>query len=245
MYKEFLNRWKLRVIGRIPFSRPVIRLLTGSKMSSGGTVLFNNIDFKNRIGIGPGIDKDGQIFDILSDFGFSFINIGPVNSSNVKAIISRLQLKKTDTVISICINGSHSKTFSLSYDFADMFCFDIPDDDITETLNDILDIRLTYDQYKPVLLRLSHELPRAELDRILGFCMLNGVDGIVAANTASVRLIRDIAGTRLHIIGYSGIDSPEKAREFIDSGADLLEITSALMKDSPFVAAKINRHLSE
>ena len=244
MYKQVINRWKLRALSSMPFSRHIIRLFTGNKMSSGSRELFNNILFKNSIGLGPGVDRDGQFFSVLSDFGFSFITLGPVNSSNVKTIINRLQSKKADSVISLCINKDHCRTFSLSYDFADMFSFDIPDDDIIDTLNSILDIRLTYDQYKPILLRITHDLPQSELDNILSYCQLNGVDGIVTAGKASVSYVRSVVGNRLPIIGYGGIKTPESAKEFIDSGADLIEITDGLMKTGPSIASRIYKHLN-
>lgn len=238
MYKQVINLWKLRILSRIPFARPFIRLANGHSSSESGIEVFN-LEFKNRIGLGPGVDKDGQFFNILSDYGFSFTDLGPVNSTNVKAVIRRLQSKSSDTLISLCINRDHARTFSLSYDFADFFDFDIPDDDIIDVLDDILDIRLTYDKYKPVLLRFSHELPRHDFENVLGFCMLNGVDGIIAATPATVKRIHDFTGSRLPVIGYGGIDTPEKAREFIESGASLIEATSGLESTGPSIAGKI------
>lgn len=243
MYKQVIIRWKLRILSNIPFARPLIRLFSGRKVASNPLMLFNDIRFNNITGLGPGIDKDGQYYNVLYDFGFSFINLGPVNSSNVKTVINRLQTTPADPVISLSINQDHARTFSLAYDFADMFCFDIPDDDIIDTLNSILDIRLTYDQSKPVLLRLSHSLPHHDLENILDYCQLNGVEGIVAASTDSVRLVRSIVGDRLGIIGYGGIRTPEKALEFIEAGADLIEITDGLMQKGTSIAAKIQKNL--
>ena len=227
----------------MPLTRPIIRLVNRGTASQNTLELFNNIRFKNRIGLGPGVDKDAQLYNILYDYGFSFINLGPVNSTNVKTVISRLQSKPADPVISICIDHDHARTFSMAYDFADMFSLEIPDDDIIETLNTILDTRLTYDQYKPVLLRISHKLPQSELDRIINYCLMNGVDGIVASQIETVKYVQDLVGDRIPIIGYGGIRTPEKAREFFNAGADLLEITNGLMTDGPSIIGKIQKHL--
>lgn len=234
-------KWRIRILGRIPFARAIIRL--GKKRRAEYARELLNLKFENPIGLGPGLDKDGTLYNTLYDFGFSFIEIGPVNSSNVLTVIGNLQKTPADPFIALCINKDHTRSFSLAYDFADFFDFEIPDNQIESVLDSILDIRLTYDTYKPVLLKLSLDFTQSELERIINFCLLNGVDGVIVAKTDLVRRVNDIVKNHIPIIGYGGIRTPEMAREMIEAGADLIEITTGLVLDGPRIAGKILKHL--
>lgn len=253
MYKQiikFFNRdtafrllkWQIRIIGRVPFARAFVRLANKRSTPSLEREVFNH-KFSNPIGLGPGLDKDGLLYNTMSDFGYSFVDIGPVNSSNIKTAINHLQDSPADTFIALCINKDHVRSFSLAYDFADMFVFEIPDDKITETLDSILDIRLTYDTGKPILLRLTHALPEKEFETIMDYCLLNGVDGVVAAKADYVRSVNEYTKGRIPIIGYGGVRTPELAREMLDAGASLIEITTGLVLDGPTLVKTLLKNL--
>ncbi|MCH4181577.1 MAG: quinone-dependent dihydroorotate dehydrogenase [Prevotella sp.] len=42
---------------------------------------FQGLQFQNRVGLSAGFDKEAQVFDQLSDFGFAFIEIGTITPS--------------------------------------------------------------------------------------------------------------------------------------------------------------------
>lgn len=44
-------------------------------------LLWRNLTFKSRVGLSAGFDKEGEMFDELSDFGFGFIEVGTVTPS--------------------------------------------------------------------------------------------------------------------------------------------------------------------
>ena len=51
--------------------------------------------------------------------------------------------------------------------------------------------------YKPILVKISPDLPFEQVNEILDYCMLSGVDGIVAGNTTRRR--GTTGGTRPYI----------------------------------------------
>jgi len=90
-------------------------------------------------------------------------------------------------------------SFNLMYDFADMFtiCLSYSDNEgnprfqnsvsMTKIADPILDLRLSYDKYKPILVKVNSDIAYDELDAILDYCMLSGIDGIIADGSTLVR----------------------------------------------------------
>ena len=251
---ETAHNLTLRALGllsRIPLATAVLRCIYDCKTTCLEQELFG-LRFPHPVGLAAGLDKNGEYYNELSCFGFSFIEIGspdpqaPIRQSQAsslqapqdKAIINRMGINNKGIrhaidnlnedppgmilVASIAKNSSSSSdeeiqkdyetAFSLLYDFVDMFTLNIscPNVEGVQSLQDVsflsdivdplLDLRLCYDVYKPVLVKVSPDLPFEQLDEILDYCMLSGIDGIVAGNTttsrdglsASPELIREI-----------------------------------------------------
>ena len=165
------------------------------------------------------------------------------------------------------IVADYDKCFALLYDFADMFVINAsisynykrsPLED-PETLSDVMDVilerRLTMDRFKPVLIKISPDIPADQLEPILSYSMASGVDGIVAGdvyrnnekqfakNLALVRRIKEFTKGRLDIIGCGGILSPADAREMIDAGASLVELYSGIFYEGPVLVRKTLNYL--
>ncbi|MBQ9400458.1 MAG: hypothetical protein IJU27_07455 [Bacteroidales bacterium] len=228
----------IRFTGRFRFLRGIHRLSHLRNRSTLPSEVFN-ISFGNPIGIGPGLDPNGQLYNTLSDYGYSFAEIGPVGPGNVMEVINNLRNNPPDPIIAILVSKDHARTFSLAYDFADMFVIEAPDNDIMDIMEDVLDTRLSYETYKPVLVRIMHDFPESQLREILGYCQLNGVDGAVVAKPSNVRKVVEITGGRFPVIGYGGIRTPESAKEMLDAGASLMEITTGLVLDGPDLITKL------
>lgn len=238
-----LKLFNLKFLRKIPGITKLVSLRFSDSKPQKHIHLFN-LDFCGQMGAGPGVDKDGTLFNLLQEYGLSFVEIGPVNGTNVISIIDNIRKARNHNIISMCIRRDHLRAFSLAYDFVDMFDIEVPYQNATEVLGEILETRLTYDSYKPVLLRLVGEIRDEDISEILDYCLFNGVDGIVAATEDRVRKIVQYTSNKLPIIGFGGIRSPEAAESMLKAGATLIQITTALILDGPSTIRKINRHLN-
>lgn len=65
----------LRILRRIPFARPLVRLLYKRSYPSLEREVFG-LRFPNPVGMAGGLDKNAECYNELSDFGFGFVEIG-------------------------------------------------------------------------------------------------------------------------------------------------------------------------
>ena len=65
----------LGIIRHIPFARKIVRAIYGTDCRGLSREVFG-LRFKNPVGLAGGLDKNGEHYNELSDFGFSFIEIG-------------------------------------------------------------------------------------------------------------------------------------------------------------------------
>lgn len=71
---EDIHKISFKLIPLIPKSIKKIYSIEDEKLNRE----FFGVKFKNPIGIAAGFDKDGVIYDHLSDFGFGFVEVGTV-----------------------------------------------------------------------------------------------------------------------------------------------------------------------
>ncbi len=227
----------LIILRYLPFSKYIIRFI----YSYNNTKLEREImgmKFKNPIGLAAGFDKNCQVYNELSDFGFGFIEVGSltpneqlgnpkprlfrlikdkaiinrmgINNKGVKYAINNLKNRDKRTIVGANIIKStitpmdkapydYEKTFSQLYDFVDYFvvnvsCPNVKDitslqniSSLSEIIDRLLVLRKYYDDYRPILLKISPDLPREELDDIIELILASGIDGIVASNTTISR----------------------------------------------------------
>lgn len=141
-----------------------------------------------------------RIFCISKDK--ALINRIGCENKGVHYVIDMLRKEKPKTIVAANltqqsnsvqedISKDFEKTFSLLYDFVDMFILNIPNpcigsmsdliDNISEVCDSLLDLRLYYDEYRPILVKLSVDIPRVKVDEVLDYCMRSGIDGIVVS----------------------------------------------------------------
>jgi len=182
------------------------------------------------------------------------------------------------------ISSDYQKAFSLLYDFVDMFTVNVsrPNADgllevqdrnaLADIIDPLLELRLCYEHYKPVLVKFSPDTPLEQLDEMIDYCMLSGIDGVVAGDTtrrldilkarnkpaagylsgaplferslAVVRHISEHTLGRFPIIACGGIMTPEQAAQMLDAGASLLELHTGLVYEGPKLVKKILKHLA-
>lgn len=115
------------------------------------------------------------------------------------------------------IISDYRTAFAQMYDFADFFVVNLTDsrhpeaglqadsDLMTDVLDELLEMRLVYDAYKPVLLKVSSDLNPDLLDAVLDYALLSGIDGIVAGGPAGRSVSLNTSAQKLHEIGEGGI----------------------------------------
>ncbi len=247
----------LKITKHIPLLQNIIRLLF--KVQDKEHVLEREVfglTFKNPVGLAAGLDKNGECYNELASFGFSFIEIGSLTPEpqpgnpkprcfrliKDKAIINRFGInnkgvKYTTKILSknhpnVIIGGNiskasttpndeaykdYEKSFSLLYDYVDYFtlnvsCPNVKDltvlQDVTYLSNIIdrlLDQRRYYDEYRPILLKISPDIPLEHVDKIVELVLSSGLDGIIATNTTNSREGLQESPERLENIGNGGL----------------------------------------
>lgn len=216
-------------------------------------------------------------------------------NKGVRYAIDMIQQKRPETILcaNITYNISSRKddeiandyqtAFSLLYDFVDMFTVNVsrPNSDgllevqdrnsLADIMDPLLEFRLCYETYKPVLIKISPDTPMEQLDEMLDYCMLSGVDGVVAGDTtrhlellsgspkgvsgylsgaplferslAVVKHINEHTKGRFPIIACGGITTPEQASQMLAAGASLVQLHTGLVFQGPKLVKKILKYL--
>lgn len=245
----------LKLSGRIPLCRNILRLCYKRSHPLLEREVFG-IRFPNPVGLAGGLDKNGECYNELSDFGFGFVEIGSltarpqdgnpkprlfrviedraiinrmgINNKGVSNAVRNLNGNRPQVIIAgnIAPNSTshgeqvaedYASAFSILYDYVDMFVINISCPNVegltslqdVSSLSDIMDnllnMRTGFDVYKPILLKLSPDLAHAQIDELLDYCMVSGVDGIVAGNTTRSRDGLSIPQERIDEIGKGGM----------------------------------------
>ena len=76
---------------------------------------------------------------------------------------------------------------------------------LSDIVDRLLGLRMYYDEYRPILLKVSPDLAHEQLDDIIDYCMRSGIDGIVAGNTTRSREGLTISQDKIEKIGNGGM----------------------------------------
>lgn len=209
------------------------------------------IPFRGPIGLAAGSDVNADHIFWNSLRGFSFLTVGPVypkaqgKSKGLDYVIRKLlRFKSKNTLLAadICKNDStlnefaasdYEKCFALLYDFASMFIVNLAHakntdgssiqiyDNLPDIIDNLLDMRMYFDNYKPILVRIQSGMTKGQTEDILDFVLRSGIDGIVTDDIEAIKFIRARTNGLIPLMG-SAKDSKE-AREMIEAGASLVE----------------------
>ena len=173
----------------------------------------------------PGNSKP-RVFRVPQDN--AIINRMGINNKGVKSVVSKLKQNKPRVIIGGNISKStasrneqapldYEKSFAQLYDFVDYFVVNVscPNvkgltklQDIT-SLSEIIDkltqLRKYFDDYRPILLKVSPDLTDEQLDEIIELILVSGLDGIVATNTTTSRNNLTIETQQIESIGEGGL----------------------------------------
>lgn len=245
----------LAFLRHVPFARSIIRAVYKRESPDTAKEVFG-IKFPNPVGLAGGLDKNGEFYNDMANFGFGFVEIGSLTPQpqdgnpkprcfrvpQDKAIINRFginnkgvrnaveHLKKVRPEVIVAANISKNNTsinedaakdyesaFALLYDFVDMFVVNVSCPNVvgltslqdisflSEIVDKLLDLRMYYDEYRPILLKVSPDLAKEQLDDIIDYCLRSGIDGLVAGNTTRSRDGLTISQEKIEKIGNGGM----------------------------------------
>ena len=206
----------------------------------------SGLRFSNPVGL----SRKGNSSRIrpFTGLGLGFLTVTP-DSNNILAWIQQLsqQRNNQDSLLAVNLQKDLERSFSLVYDFADLIIIDTNSNgginsldlpDIPVLLDELLNLRLCYEQYTPILLRLPVGLTPEDMQGILSYCMLSGINGIVAQSIGNVRKVLEITKERIPVMGSS--HTPEEAALMLQEGASLVEL-----EVRPPVALKLLKNLEK
>lgn len=172
----------------------------------------------------------------------AIINRMGINNNGVKYTLEQLKKNHPKVIIganlSKCTKTSnenaakdYERSFTLLYDYVDYFvinvsCPNVKDltklqniDSLGEIIDKLLTLRRYFDDYRPILLKISPDISDAQLDEIIDLIMISGIDGIMATNTTRSREGLVTYSERIKFIGDGGL-----------SGAPLFEKSLKMVK---------------
>lgn len=137
--------------------------------------------------------------------------------------IYQLQGKRQENVLAVNLRTDIPRSFALLYDFVDFLIIDTASDqgtsevsEITDLLDELLSLRLCYERYTRVLLRITDGLTPDEIAPLLDYCRYSGIDGVVVNGEKRYNYVVEHTQGRLPIIVSS--NSPQEVIDMCRKG---------------------------
>lgn len=152
-------------------------------------------------------------------------------SDNVITWLSGIKQLHPNQITVVDIAQDFQRLFSLSYDFADLLVINTDREgginamDISDTvtlLDSLLALRLCYEKYTPVYLRISNRVTPDELHTVISYCRMSGIDGIVTQGIATLKAIREESQGRIPVCGTT--KDADEALQMLKEGASIVEL---------------------
>ena len=227
------------------------------------------IPFDSPFGIACGFDPNCELYDLLSEFGPGYVQIGPItlrekDGKGVEEAVARLRLQHPKVKLAANIVKSDEtwaddaaqatvRSMALLYDFVDMFVIDSKISGVTEDLDSLSDMidklletRRYYDIKRPIFLNITAGTSKSEVDALIAYTMRRGLDGIVVKDCSLVEYIyAKTSGNLIIIASGEGVGTPEMAYRLLCDGASLVEFDQVFLRKGPAILKKANHLLHE
>jgi dihydroorotate dehydrogenase len=149
--------------------------------------------------------------------------------SRAKKPIVGINLGKNTLTPNESAPADYLKVFRRLYDFGDYFVVNVScpnvagltglqtGDFLLSILEPLLDFRHGQDEYKPILVKISPDLSREDIDGVIKIVTGTSLDGIVATNTTTSREGLHISRKKLENIGNGGLSGSPLTRRAIET----------------------------
>lgn len=241
----------LKFLRYVPFAHSFIRLFFSIKTPSLERELFG-LRFKNPVGIAAGLDRKGEFYNDLGNFGPSFVEIGPIK--NVKKTIQNLtSYPPKDIILAVNLNGRLSSdpvlnlkeiehSFSMIYDFADAIVVTVPGIGYEAILDNILTLRRYNDVSKPIIVKITNIVKPEEIHGVVEYSLRNGVDCIECI-VAYLPAVHEQTQGLIPLIALAYLENISEARSLLENGASLVSLATGLLKNGPSFIKRILKEL--
>ena len=195
-------------------------LFFNKKLDKVPKIEFSGVTLGNPLGAYEGVNGS-KSYRILSPAP-GFLTLTPPKEETLNWI-SQLQSLRKETVLAVNLRRDIQKSFALLYDFVDFLIIDtgweegtqeVPE--IEALLDELLSLRLCYERYTRVLVRITDGLTYDEIGPLLNYCRLSGIDGVIIHGTRRFEFVKNATDGRLPSI--LNTDSPQEAIEFCSQG---------------------------
>jgi len=209
-----------------------------------------NIKFRHQIGTTCSLRFLKHPFSGLSAEFNGFVELGPFADEAhggireaVAACVNRKVgidipiafriIKKADSTTEEQIRRDFYSAFSYAYDFADFFVLDFSDKSmgavldplfIRSIVDPILDARLSYDDYRPIVVRLCTGIHPQDLNTMLDYFLMNNVDAVELSDTEQIKAVLEFSGGRLPIIANTSSSDKNEVVRLLKCGASLVNV---------------------
>lgn len=256
----------LAFLRHVPFARSIIRAIYKKDYPTLEREVFG-IKFPNPVGLAGGLDKNGEFYNDMANFGFGFVEIGSltplpqdgnpkprcfrvpqdkaiinrfgINNKGVRNAVEHLKKERPNVIVAANISKNttsinedaakdYESAFALLYDFVDMFVVNVSCPNVvgltslqdisflSEIVDKLLNLRMYYDNYRPILLKVSPDLAKEQIDDIIDYCLRSGIDGLVAGNTTRSRDGLTISQDKIEKIGNGGMSGAPVHQKNLD-----------------------------
>ncbi len=167
-----------------------------------------------------------RLFRLVQDE--ALINRMGFNNDGLETMIEKLKSRKTDIIIGGNIGKNkvtpnenaiddYVITFKGLHDYVDYFVVNVSSpntpnlralqdkEPLTKLLTTLRTLNETYDQPKPILLKIAPDVSEGQLDDIIEIVSSIGIDGIVATNTTISRDGLKTSAQKIEAIGNGGL----------------------------------------
>ena len=181
---------------------------------------FSGVTLENPLGAYECVNSS-KSYRILRPAS-GFLTLTPPKEETLNWI-SHLQSLRKETVLAVNLKRDIQRSFALLYDFVDFLIIDTGWEEGTQEvpeievlLDELLSLRLCYERYTRVLVRITDGLTYDEIGPLLNYCRLSGIDGVIIHGSRRFEFVKNATDGRLPLI--LNTDSPEEAIDFCSRG---------------------------
>lgn len=115
-------------------------------------------------------------------------------------------------------------SFALLYDFVDAFLIS-GYDELSDDIDQLINLRLYYDEYRPIYMEIPDDMLHDELDNVISFAKLSNIDGLSVASARLLKYAASKSENTLTIIADNVKDYDGTCAAF-DAGANLISVNA-------------------